>query len=43
MRVKIDLHIDTLDDPKNTLGCSAHELLERARVCVSRSDERVEA
>jgi len=29
--VKIDLHIHTLDDPKDALDYSAHELLERAR------------
>ncbi len=28
--VKLDLHIHTLDDPKDTLDYSAHELLERA-------------
>ncbi len=31
--VKLDLHIHTLDDPKDTLDYSAHELLERARLC----------
>ena len=30
--IKIDLHIHTLDDPKDALDYSAHELLERARV-----------
>jgi predicted metal-dependent phosphoesterase TrpH len=29
--IKIDLHIHTLDDPKDALDYSAHELLERAR------------
>ena len=29
--VKVDLHIHTLDDPKDALDYSAHELLERAR------------
>jgi predicted metal-dependent phosphoesterase TrpH len=29
--VKIDLHIHTLDDPKDAVGYSAHQLLERAR------------
>jgi predicted metal-dependent phosphoesterase TrpH len=29
--VKIDLHIHTLDDPKDAVDYSAHELLERAR------------
>ena len=29
--IKLDLHIHTLDDPKDTLDYSAHELLERAR------------
>ncbi len=28
--IKIDLHIHTLDDPKDTLDYSAHQLLERA-------------
>src|SRR5947199_4924252 len=28
--VKIDLHIDTLDDPKDAVDYSAHQLLERA-------------
>lgn len=32
-RVKLDLHIHTLDDPKDTLDYSAHELLERAQLC----------
>ncbi len=31
--IKLDLHIHTLDDPKDTLDYSAHELLERARLC----------
>lgn len=30
--IKCDLHIHTLDDPKDALDYSAHELLERARV-----------
>jgi predicted metal-dependent phosphoesterase TrpH len=30
--IKVDLHIHTLDDPKDALDYSAHELLERARV-----------
>jgi predicted metal-dependent phosphoesterase TrpH len=29
--IKIDLHIHTLDDPKDALDFSAHQLLERAR------------
>ena len=29
--IKIDLHIHTLDDPKDVIDYSAHELLERAR------------
>jgi predicted metal-dependent phosphoesterase TrpH len=29
--IKLDLHIHTLDDPKDILDYSAHELLERAR------------
>src|SRR5215468_9004478 len=29
--IKIDLHIHTLDDPKDTVDFSAHQLLERAR------------
>src|SRR5881409_3421454 len=29
--VKVDLHIQTLDDPKDAVDYSAHELLERAR------------
>ena len=29
--IKLDLHIHTLDDPKDALDYSAHELLERAR------------
>src|SRR6476619_3313561 len=28
--IKVDLHIHTLDDPKDALDYSAHELLERA-------------
>src|SRR5438270_13852601 len=28
--IKMDLHIHTLDDPKDALDYSAHELLERA-------------
>src|SRR5437868_15002558 len=28
--IKLDLHIHTLDDPKDALDFSAHELLERA-------------
>ena len=28
--IKIDLHIHTLDDPKDALDYSAHQLLERA-------------
>src|SRR6476660_9282007 len=28
--IKLDLHIHTLDDPKDALDYSAHELLERA-------------
>ena len=30
--IKVDLHIHTLDDPKDALDYSAHELLERARL-----------
>jgi predicted metal-dependent phosphoesterase TrpH len=30
--IKIDLHIHTLDDPKDAVDYSAHQLLERARV-----------
>ena len=30
--IKIDLHIHTLEDPKDVLDYSAHQLLERARV-----------
>ncbi len=30
-RIKIDLHIHTLDDPKDAVDFSAHQLLERAR------------
>ena len=30
--IKVDLHIHTLDDPKDALDYSAHQLLERARV-----------
>src|SRR6266536_3710588 len=29
--IKIDLHIHTLDDPKDAVDYSAHELLKRAR------------
>src|SRR6476646_11923869 len=29
--IKLDLHIHTLDDPKDAIDYSAHELLERAR------------
>ena len=29
--IKVDLHIHTLDDPKDIIDYSAHELLERAR------------
>src|SRR5436190_18155049 len=29
--IKVDLHIHTLDDPKDALDYSAHELLDRAR------------
>src|SRR5712691_3490100 len=29
--IKVDLHIHTLDDPKDALDYSSHELLERAR------------
>src|SRR5207302_4551503 len=29
--IKIDLHIHTLDDPKDVIDYSAHELLERAK------------
>src|ERR1700736_5345940 len=29
--VKVDLHIHTLDDPKDVIDYSAHQLLERAR------------
>src|SRR5947209_20121538 len=29
--LKIDLHIHTLDDPKDALDYSAHQLLERAK------------
>ena len=31
--IKIDLHIHTLDDPKDAVDFSAHQLLERARSC----------
>ncbi|MGI8435498.1 MAG: PHP-associated domain-containing protein [Chthoniobacterales bacterium] len=31
--VRLDLHIHTLDDPKDRLDFSAQELLERARAC----------
>jgi hypothetical protein len=30
--IKIDLHIHTLDDPKDAIDYSAHQLLERARL-----------
>jgi predicted metal-dependent phosphoesterase TrpH len=30
-RIKVDLHIHTLDDPKDVIDYSAHQLLERAR------------
>src|SRR5206468_11513804 len=29
--IKLDLHIHTLDDPKDALDYSAHQLLERAK------------
>src|SRR5438034_10853882 len=29
--IKMDLHIHTLDDPKDAVDYSAHQLLERAR------------
>src|SRR5438132_6755802 len=29
--IKVDLHIHTLDDPKDVIDFSAHQLLERAR------------
>src|SRR2546421_949195 len=29
--IKLDLHIHTLEDPKDVLDYSAHQLLERAR------------
>src|SRR6266436_717463 len=29
--IKVDLHIHTLDDPKDVLDYSAHQLLERAK------------
>src|SRR6059058_4601017 len=29
--IKVDLHIHTLDDPKDAVDYSAHQLLERAR------------
>src|SRR5207245_11091276 len=29
--IKLDLHIHTLDDPKDAVDYSAHQLLERAR------------
>src|SRR5436190_7786801 len=29
--LKVDLHIHTLDDPKDIIDYSAHQLLERAR------------
>ncbi len=31
--IKLDLHIHTLDDTKDALDYSAHQLLERARAC----------
>ena len=30
--IKVDLHIHTLDDPKDAVDYSAHQLLERARL-----------
>ena len=30
--IKLDLHIHTLDDPKDKIDYSAHQLLERARM-----------
>src|ERR1700719_213746 len=30
--IKVDLHIHTLDDPKDVIDYSAHQLLERARI-----------
>jgi len=33
--IKIDLHIHTLDDPKDAVDYSAHQLLERAHSSVS--------
>src|SRR3989440_4510639 len=30
--IKVDLHIHTLDDPKDVIDYSAHQLLERARM-----------
>jgi predicted metal-dependent phosphoesterase TrpH len=30
-KIKVDLHIHTLDDPKDVIDYSAHQLLERAR------------
>ena len=32
--IKIDLHIHTLDDPKDVIDYSAHQLLERAKELV---------
>src|SRR2546428_4027953 len=29
--IKLDLHIHTLDDPKDAVDCTARQLLERAR------------
>src|SRR6202171_117934 len=29
--IKLDLHLHTLDDPKDVIDYSAHQLLERAR------------
>ena len=29
--IKVDLHIHTLDDPKDVIDYSAHQLLERAK------------
>src|SRR5207237_10703297 len=30
--IKVDLHVHTLDDPKDAVDYSAHQLLERARL-----------
>jgi hypothetical protein len=30
--IKVDLHIHTLDDPKDAVDYSAHQLLKRARL-----------